>query len=66
MNSQTKLFLHVLLTCNTEPQALTAGTGSRFRKDITLEEVAQHRTKEDAWTVLRGKVYTPTEIVGSV
>lgn len=29
----------------------------RKRNDITLEEVAQHKTAEDAWTVLRGRVY---------
>lgn len=28
----------------------------RFRRDITLEEVKQHRLQDDAWTVLRGKV----------
>ena len=30
--------------------------GGRPRRDITLEEVALHCTREDAWTVLRGKV----------
>lgn len=30
--------------------------GGRPRRDITLEEVAQHNTREDCWTVLRGKV----------
>ena len=26
------------------------------RRDITLKEVAQHNTPEDAWLALRGKV----------
>jgi hypothetical protein len=29
---------------------------ARFRKDITLAEVKQHNTVDDAWIVLRGKV----------
>lgn len=31
--------------------------GERPRKNITKEEVASHKTPEDAWMVLRGKVY---------
>ncbi|BDA44056.1 Cytochrome b5 reductase 4 [Coccomyxa sp. Obi] len=31
--------------------------GQPLRRDITMEEVKQHRTVDDAWTVLRGKVY---------
>ncbi|KXZ49260.1 hypothetical protein GPECTOR_22g853 [Gonium pectorale] len=31
--------------------------GASLRRDITLDEVKQHRTPEDAWMVLRGKVY---------
>lgn len=30
--------------------------GGRPRRDITMEEVARHNTREDCWTVLRGKV----------
>lgn len=30
--------------------------GAPLRRDITLEEVARHQTREDCWTVLRGKV----------
>lgn len=30
--------------------------GGRPRRGITMEEVAQHNTREDCWTVLRGKV----------
>jgi cytochrome-b5 reductase len=30
--------------------------GQRPRRDISMEEVAKHRSKEDCWTVLRGKV----------
>ena len=33
-----------------------AAGGQGRRKDITLEEVRQHRTPEDAWMVLHGKV----------
>ncbi|KAK9822881.1 hypothetical protein WJX74_000119 [Apatococcus lobatus] len=31
-----------------------------LRKDISLAEVAQHKTADDAWTVLNGKVYNMT------
>lgn len=37
---------------------LTGGQGRR--RDITLEEVRQHRTADDAWMVLHGKVYNIT------
>jgi len=30
--------------------------GQGRRRDITLEEVRQHRTADDAWMVLHGKV----------
>lgn len=30
------------------------------RRDITLEEVALHKSKDDAWMVLRGRVYNIT------
>lgn len=33
-----------------------AAGGAGRRRDITLEEVRQHRTEEDAWMVLHGKV----------
>ncbi|KAK9807952.1 hypothetical protein WJX73_006714 [Symbiochloris irregularis] len=35
-------------------------TGVSGRQDIPMSEVKQHCTKEDAWTVLRGKVYNIT------
>ncbi|EFJ49789.1 hypothetical protein VOLCADRAFT_46640, partial [Volvox carteri f. nagariensis] len=31
--------------------------GKALRRDITLEEVKKHHTADDAWMVLRGKVY---------
>lgn len=34
--------------------------GHARRRDITLEEVRQHRTADDAWMVLHGKVYNIT------
>eukprot|EP00798_Chlamydomonas_sp_ICE-L_P012584 gene12584-15808_t len=34
--------------------------GKRPRKDISMEEVRQHKTREDAWMVLHGKVYHVT------
>ncbi|KAK9868452.1 hypothetical protein WJX84_008147 [Apatococcus fuscideae] len=38
-----------------------AGLDSQpLRKEIPLSEVAQHKTAEDAWTVLNGKVYNMT------
>jgi len=30
--------------------------GGPLRRDITLQELKQHRSLDDAWTVLRGKV----------
>ncbi|KAK9808694.1 hypothetical protein WJX72_002088 [[Myrmecia] bisecta] len=42
---------------------LAGRKGETFRKDITLEEVKQHRTENDAWTVLRGKVYNLTPYI---
>lgn len=34
--------------------------GAPLRRDMSLEEVAQHATEDDAWTVLRGRVYNMT------
>jgi cytochrome-b5 reductase len=34
-----------------------SGTNGRIRSDITPEEVLQHNTAEDGWTVINGKVY---------
>eukprot|EP00878_Enallax_costatus_P007949 GHUV01008315.1.p2 GENE.GHUV01008315.1~~GHUV01008315.1.p2 ORF type:complete len:164 (+),score=30.50 GHUV01008315.1:306-797(+) len=34
--------------------------GHGRRRDITLEEVKQHKTADDAWVVLHGKVYNIT------
>lgn len=31
--------------------------GSKLRTDITPEEVAEHSTDEDGWTIFRGRVY---------
>ena len=35
-------------------------TGPVGRTDISMSEVRQHRTRDDAWTVLRGKVRLET------
>lgn len=41
-----------------------AGVGpSGPRQGISLEEVARHCTKDDAWMVLRGKVYNITRYI---
>lgn len=34
--------------------------GGDLRNDITMAEVAQHSSIEDAWTVIRGRVYNLT------
>lgn len=36
---------------------LSGLNGSRPRRDIPFEEVKQHNTIEDGWTILHGKVY---------
>jgi cytochrome b involved in lipid metabolism len=36
---------------------LVCAGGRGLRKDITLEEVREHHTPEDAWMVLQGRVY---------
>ena len=40
-----------------------AGTSPRPRTDIPLEEIAQHNTLEDGWTILRGNVYHLTPYI---
>ena len=40
--------------------------GQRPRADITMEEVRRHSTREDAWMVLRGKVYNVTVSLAAV
>lgn len=47
------------LDCERVTKAQSAWTGLKgaaLRRDITLREVAQHNTPEDAWLALRGKV----------
>ncbi|EIE25832.1 cytochrome b5, partial [Coccomyxa subellipsoidea C-169] len=44
-------------------QDLAGRQGQPLRRDITMEEVKAHRTKSDAWTVLRGKVYNITPYI---
>jgi cytochrome b involved in lipid metabolism len=36
------------------------GLGGKHRKDITMEEVKRHKTKDDAWMVFNGSVYNIT------
>ncbi|PRW33296.1 cytochrome b5 domain-containing RLF-like [Chlorella sorokiniana] len=43
----------------THPDLAGLGGGPP-RRNITMEEVAQHASKDDCWTVLRGKVYNIT------
>ncbi|MDB9925255.1 cytochrome b5 domain-containing protein [bacterium] len=37
--------------------------GASRKRKITLEEIAQHSTMDDCWTVLRGKVYNLTPYI---
>lgn len=34
-------------------------------KEIALDEVAEHATKDDCWMVIEGKVYDTTEFISS-
>ena len=46
-------------------QGLHAGlNGGPFRRNISMEEVAQHRSQEDAWLVHNGKVLLAPAICG--
>ena len=48
----------------TKREADLAGVkGASRKRKITVDEVATHRTMEDGWTVLRGKVYNLTPYV---
>jgi cytochrome-b5 reductase len=40
----------------THPDLAGLGPGGRPRRGITLQEVAQHASRDDCWTVLRGRV----------
>lgn len=40
-----------------------AGKPSKVMKDYTKEEVAQHKSPEDCWIILDGKVYDVTSYV---
>lgn len=42
---------------------LTGNGGRPLGRKISLSEVAQHRTEDDAWMVLNGKVYNVTRYV---
>ena len=53
-------WLRLTQSGTTDLTGLGKGGPVRHRKDISLEEVAQHRTVEDGWTVLRGRVYNLT------
>ena len=59
------VFRHVILALGrnrrTEAQCVWTGLkGAPLRRDITLREVAEHNTPEDAWLALRGKVLRET------
>ncbi len=34
-----------------------------MRRDISMEEVARHRTQDDAWLVYNGKVRLPQHLI---
>jgi cytochrome-b5 reductase len=60
INISSTVFLFILPRCFNHPPLLHTAAGQGRRKDITLEEVRQHRTADDAWMVLHGKVYNIT------
>eukprot|EP00891_Asterochloris_glomerata_P002479 jgi/Astpho2/2479/e_gw1.00048.163.1_t len=46
-----------------EPDLAGKPTSGPRRRNITLEEVKQHNTEDDAWAVLNGKVYNITPYI---
>lgn len=48
------------MTLTQKANDLSGRKGAPLRHDITMEEVSQHNTEFDAWTVLDGRVYNMT------
>ena len=46
------------------PLELGVPRGSGPKREVTLEEVAQHCTRDDLWMAISGKVYNCTEYLG--
>lgn len=47
---------------NTEEE--TSGQGQPSTQEFTMEEIANHNTKEDCWLLISGKVYDVTKMIG--
>lgn len=53
--------IHWMMKVQSSDDGVLAGrAGQRPRRSIPMSEVAQHATTDDAWTVLRGRVYNIT------
>ncbi len=60
-------FLYTLLNKKTtevpEQTAVTQNNENNINKFYSLSEVAQHKTENDCWTSINGKVYSITELI---